>query len=100
MNKNTDLRAIKTKFAAYWPRLGRHFSFITIIFILLVYLLTVWRISQLSSAEPSVIDQNPIEITSVPKVDQKAINQVLLLENSSPQVHSLFNAARNNPFGE
>lgn len=100
MNPDFNFQAIKARVTSYLPKLARHSSFIAVIFILAVYLLTVWRISQLSSAEPSDADQTSAEVTSVPKVDQKAINQVLKLENNSPQVYSLFNAARNNPFGE
>ena len=99
-NKDLNLSAIKTKFSAYVPIVSKHISFIAIIFILLVYIFTVFKICQLSNAEPSLEDQSSAEVTSVPRVDQKAINQVQQLENNSPQVHSLFNQARNNPFNE
>ena len=100
MSKEIDFSKVKKKAAALLPRLLKHSSFIVIIFVLFVYLFTVWRISQLATAEPSPDAQSTAEVTSVPKVDQKAINQVLNLENNSPQVHSLFNDVRNNPFNE
>jgi len=100
MKNDIDIKAIKTKVTAFLPKLTKHVSFAAVLLILLVYIFTVWRISQLSTAEPSAGQQDSANTTSVPKVDQQAINQVLQLENNSPQVHSLFNDARNNPFGE
>jgi len=100
MNKDLDIKSLKDKLANLWPKLAKHASFAAVMFILLIYIFTVWKISRLATAEPSSEDQSSAEITAVPKVDQKAINQVQSLENSSPQVHSLFNTARNNPFNE
>src|SRR5690348_8025953 len=100
MSKDINLKEIKEKSSELVSRLSRHFSFVAALFILTVFIITVWRISQLASAEPTADQQGTAEVVNVPKVDQNAINQVLKLENNSPQVHSLFNAARNNPFGE
>lgn len=100
MNKDLSIKTIKTKFSAYAPVITKHMSFIIIILVLLVYLFTVFRISQFSNAEPSTEAQSSSEVASTPKIDQKAIDQVQQLENNSPQVHSLLNQARNNPFGE
>jgi len=100
MNQDIKLSGLKQKISSYIPKVARHISFIALIIILLVYIFTVWRISQLASAEPSPEDESSAEVANTPKVDQKAINQVLQLENNSPQLHSLFNSARNNPFGE
>ena len=99
-NKDINLGSIKTKITSYIPFVSRHLTFIVVILVLVVYLFTVFQISQMVSAEPSPEDVSSAEVNSVPKVDQKAINEVLQLENNSPQVHSLFNQARNNPFNE
>lgn len=100
MKNDINLSSIKEKVAVVISLLIKHISFVAIIFILSIFLISVYRISQLATADPTPDQQSTAEITSVPKVDQKAINQVLQLENSSPQVHALFNDARNNPFGE
>jgi len=99
MNADISLTSIKRKLSGIGPKVSKHISFAAILFILLIYIFTVWRVSRLATAEPSSTDTAAAQET-VPKVDQKAINQVLKLENNSPQVHSLFNDARNNPFGE
>jgi hypothetical protein len=59
----------------------------------------VWQISKFSTAEPSASAEAAVA-TQIPKIDQKAINQIQALEQSNTEVRSLFNSARNNPFQE
>jgi len=100
MKQDISFSSIKNKLSVLLPKISRHLSFAAALLILLVYIFTVWRISRLATAEPSAEQESTANVTSVPKVDQKAINQIQSLENNSPEVHSLFNSARNNPFNE
>jgi len=100
MKKDISFASIKIKLQAALPKIYQHVNFAAVIIILLVFIFTVWRISQLASAEPSPDQEGTSDVTNVPKVDPKALSQVTQLENNSPQVHALFNQARNNPFGE
>ncbi len=94
--KSIDFKGLGTKYAKQY---GKHMAFAAVIIVLLVYVLVVAKISALSKAEPSssqTVDTNSL----VPRVNQQAINRIQALENNSPQIHSLFEQARNNPFQE
>ncbi|HET9850157.1 MAG TPA: hypothetical protein VFP35_00810 [Candidatus Saccharimonadales bacterium] len=97
--KNINIDQILKLARANSGRFRKHAVFAAILIVLFAYILVVWRISQLAGAEPA--DTGSVSSdTSIPKVDQKAISQIQSLEQASPQVHSLFNSARNNPFQE
>jgi predicted negative regulator of RcsB-dependent stress response len=97
MKKDLDLNQKLRQAKTLIKKNAKHFSFLAIIIVLLVYIFQVWQISSLSTAEPSPQDISVIP-NNVPHIDQKAIDQVQSLEQSSSQVHALFNSARNNPF--
>ena len=101
MNKSTniDIKSLVAKVKKMLPALVKHTSFIAVLLILIVYLFSVWRISQLAEAEP-IPDQQTTVLTQIPKSDEKAIQQIQALEQSNTEVKSLFNSARNNPFLE
>jgi hypothetical protein len=80
-------------------RYSRHAAFAGIIIILLIYVMVVFKIKGLASAEPSP-DQETVVTGSIPKIDGKAVQQIQSLEASNTEVHSLFEQARNNPFQE
>jgi hypothetical protein len=94
-----DIKAIKKQIAKFTKAESKHAAFLGIIIVLLMYLVMVWKISGLATAELSD-DAAAIAQSNIPKVDKKAVNQILNLEQSNTQVHSLFNQARNNPFQE
>lgn len=101
MNKGLNLKSINFRVLAdkYSSRYGKHLAFAAVMVVLLVYVLVVVKISGLSKAEPNpsqTIDTKSL----VPHVNQQAINRIQALENNSPQIHSLFEQARNNPFQE
>lgn len=96
-----NLNSIKSHFKKVVPFFDQHGSFIAILAVLLIYLMVVWHISSLATAEPSDDALLTAETSSsVPKIDSKAINQIQSLEQNSAQVQALFNQARNNPFHE
>lgn len=104
MNKDVKLdfaKKLLPKFKKILQIFTKHLPFIPVIVALLIYLLVVWHIRSLATAEPSPEAEDEALIsTRIPKIDQKAINQIQSLENNSPAVQSLFNEARNNPFHE
>lgn len=101
MNKDLDLKALKRQLLNLLKLEKRHAAFIGIMFVLLVYLLTVWRIGQLAGAEPSIEQQTAADNTGkVLRVDKAAIKQIQELEHNSTDIQSLFNEARKNPFRE
>lgn len=99
MSQKLELKSIKPLFAKRFRQLGRHTIFFALLATLFCYLIVVWRISQLATAEPTS-EQVVGAKTAIPKVDKKAIEQIQQLEQNSPAVKSLFNSARSNPFQE
>lgn len=80
-------------------RYSKHATFGAIIVVLLVYILVVFKINSLSKVEPAA-NQTSTATNLIPKVNQKSINRIQSLEQNNTQIHSLFEAARNNPFQE
>ena len=101
MSRNLDLKAFKAKFSKFEKKAVRHASFIATLLVLLIYLFVVCQINKLTTAEPTPDQENSgLSAARIPKIDKNAINQIQSLEKNSPEVHSLFDAARNNPFHE
>lgn len=98
-NKDLKLPNFKELVSKLYKKFGKHMVFAAVLLVLLVYIFVVFRISQLSNAEPTA-EQTSDTASLIPKVNQNAINQIQSLENNSPQVHTLFEQARNNPFQE
>jgi predicted negative regulator of RcsB-dependent stress response len=101
MKNDLDLKKIAARLKDFKGTAIKHGAFIVLVFVLLVYVIVVWRINQLATVEPSEEQASAaLDTVKVPKVDKNAINKIQSLENSSPDLHSLFNSARNNPFQE
>ncbi|MGH7156547.1 MAG: hypothetical protein ACREGG_00290 [Candidatus Saccharimonadales bacterium] len=98
-NKDLKLPNVKQLFPKLYKKFGKHTVFAAMLIVLLVYILVVFRISQLSNAQPTA-DQTSNTATLIPKINQGAINQIQSLESNNTQVHTLFEQARNNPFQE
>lgn len=94
-----NLQSVTAKGRKTLPLLAKHASFIAVIVVLVIYLFVVWKISQLAGAEPSAAD-DIVAAAAIPKVDAGAIKQIEALEQSNTEIHSLFDAARKNPFSE
>ncbi|MBI2592106.1 hypothetical protein HYW36_01380 [Candidatus Saccharibacteria bacterium] len=88
----------RTKALKVLSVLVQHIAFIGLLVVLMVYLLVVWRLSQLAGAEPDA--SQDVAAAAIPKVDKNAIDQIEALEKSNTQIKSFFNSARNNPFAE
>src|SRR3990167_10019258 len=103
MSKNISLSLaeLKPRLKKFYRKFSKHLAFAAILVVLLIYVFMVWRISQLTAAEPSPeAESAALAQTAIPKVDKKAVERILTLEQSSAEIHSLFNEARNNPFQE
>ena len=94
--KNLNLKPQLLKF---YKRYGKHTAFAVLIVVLLAYLFVVFRISSLANAEPDPSQQNPTS-TVIPKINQTTIDHIQSLEDNNPDIHALFDQARNNPFQE
>ena len=103
MNKKSldlkSLNSLKPLVSKFIKKYSKHSVFGAVLVVLLVYILVVFKINNLAKAEPGP-DQSTNTANLIPKVDQKAVNQIQSLEQSNTQIHSLFEAARNNPFQE
>lgn len=100
-NINFDLKSVKSQARKLLKLEARHAAFLVIMIILTVYLVTVWRIGQLATAEPSAADQAAAQTTGkLLRVDEEAIKQIQELEHRNINIQSLFNEARKNPFLE
>ncbi|MBA3757387.1 hypothetical protein H0X09_00770 [Candidatus Saccharibacteria bacterium] len=99
MKTSINIKSLSTKLNRYTRLASTHATFIVIIVILLTYLLVVWRISSLATAEPSA-ESETSTTNNIPRVNKKAVEQILKLEENNSEVRSLFNEARNNPFQE
>lgn len=99
MNKDMDLK--KLNLAGILPGLakkyGKHLAFAAVLTVLLVYILVVFKISSLASAEPSD-GQGVNTVITIPKVDKKTIDHIQTLESNNTQLHALLGQARDNPF--
>ena len=90
-NVNFDVKGLVVKAKKTLPKVAKHVPFIATLLILAVYLFSVWRISQLASAEPSP-DQQTAVLIQIPKIDENAIKQIQALEQSNTEIKSLFNS--------
>ncbi len=100
-SSNLNFKSLPPKLKEIGAVLSKHLSFIVILAVLLMYLVVIWNIKALATAEPSAeAESETLAKARIPRIDQKAINQIQSLENNSPQVQALFNNARNNPFHE
>lgn len=97
--KNLLPKDLKQQLDKYLRLVKQHISFAAILAVLLAYIIVVWQISHLATADPDPSSQ-AAAATRIPKIDQKAINQIQSLEQSNTEVKALFNQARNNPFQE
>ena len=101
MSKDINLKSLNIRLlvGGLSKKYGRHAVFVAIIAVLLAYIFVVFRISQLSGAEPAS-GQNTNNPLAIPQVDQKAIKDIQSLEDNNTDIKALFDNARNNPFQE
>ncbi|MEK7603153.1 MAG: hypothetical protein AAB459_02845 [Patescibacteria group bacterium] len=98
---NFDIKQLYPNVLRKLKPLMRYSLLSVILIFLFVYGLMVFRINQLTSIEPSE-DQiaEKLKGATRPKIDQKAVDAMLNLEDRSVEVKAIFNQARQNPFDE
>jgi predicted PurR-regulated permease PerM len=103
MNKTAldlkSLNSLKPLALKLIKKYSKHAAFGSVLVVLLIYILVVFKISSLAKAEPAP-DQTSKTANLIPKVNQKAVSQIQSLEQSNTEIRSLFESARNNPFQE
>ena|SRR3972149_8408025 len=100
-NLNINFKSIKPQLKKLYQRFSKHTAFVSVMAVLIVYMLVVWKISVLTAAEPSIdAEVTALAETNIPRVNKKAVEQIQSLEQNSKQIQSLFDEARNNPFQE
>jgi len=98
---NIDLKDIPNQILALLQKLRKYTLFICILLVLGIYLFLVWQIRYFATIEPTSTDvTNKVNELNTPKLDQDAVNKILLLEDQNIEVKTLFNEARQNPFQE
>lgn len=102
MSKDLNLKSfnIKPLLAKYSQRFAKHIVFAVIIVILLTYVFVVLKTSALSKAEPTADQSLTDTSTTIPRVNQQAVDRIQSLENNNTVIRGIFNQARNNPFQE
>lgn len=97
---NINLKDLPQKLAESGQRLLGLAPFLFILIAAALYGFLLLRIATLSNIQPDASSVNS-EISKLsPHIDQKAADQLQGLEDNSVNVQTLFNQARNNPFGE
>ncbi len=98
---NIDLKDLPAKFFAGLHKLKKYTAFICILLVLGMYVFLVLQIRHLANLQPTSADvTTKVNELNTPKLDQDAVNQILLLEDQNIEVKTLFNQARQNPFQE
>lgn len=98
---NFNIKELEIKAKKTWPKLTKHLIFAAVMAVLVIYLLTVWQINHLATAEPSDADQaTALATANIPKIDKNAIKQIEALVKTNTELQSKINSARNNPFQE
>lgn len=95
-----NLKDLPQKFANFGHRL---LGIAPILFILVaagLYGFLLVRIATLSNIQPDASSVSSEVSKLSPHIDQKSAAQLQSLEDNSVNVQTLFNQARNNPFGE
>lgn len=98
---NVDIKDIPAKLLATLQGMKKYTLFICILAVLGIFVFIVWQIRQYSSVQPTS-DQviTKVNELNTPKLDQDAVNKILMLEDENITVEALFNQARENPFQE
>ena len=81
-------------------RLSRYAPIMFFVLIAVVYGFVLLRITMLANLQPTNSDVSGEIAQLTPHIDKNAVQQLQGLEDNSVNVKSLFEDARNNPFGE
>jgi hypothetical protein len=99
MKKDASLKQSISGIIASIQKLQKYSLVLFVILLGIVYGFILFRITTLSSQQPSpaAVDSQ-VKSANVPKIDQKIVEQLQSLKDNSVSVQGLFDEARNNPF--
>jgi hypothetical protein len=98
---NIEIKDIPAKIMPVLAVLKRYLAMIFLIFFVSIYTFLTLRTNSLMSSKPSeeaVLEK--LKTVQRPRIDEKAAEKILQLEDQSIQVKTLFKEARENPFAE
>lgn len=102
--KNADLhfdfKTLPQQLSDIAHKASRYAPIMFFVLIALVYGFVLLRITMLANAQPTDGDVSGEVAQLTPHIDKNAVQQLQSLEDNSVNVKSLFEEARNNPFGE
>jgi hypothetical protein len=100
-SKNINPSTLGKQLKAAGQKLMSYLGLIVVIVILGMYSFLVFRINNLTTAEPpeDAIAEK-LKTVQRPKIDQQVVERVQSLEDNSVEVKALFQEARDNPFSE
>lgn len=93
------LQELLTKLLSDTRKLRRYFVTGFAILIVLLYGFLMFRITALTSQQPTEAEiSQQVNASQVPHIDKNIVEQLRSLEDNSVSVKALFNQARSNPF--
>ena len=95
-----DFKSLPQLAMEYVSKLARYAPIMFFVLIALVYGFVLVRITMLANAQPTTVDISSEVAQLTPHIDKNAVQQLQSLEDNSVNVRTLFENARNNPFGE
>lgn len=95
-----DLKSLPQQLGSVASKSARYAPVIIFVLIASVYGFVLMRITMLANAQPTGADVSSEISQLTPHIDKNAAAQLENLEDNSVNVKSLFEEARNNPFGE
>lgn len=100
MKKPTFNRQEILDTAFRWLAIFKRYSFtLFIVFVVCLYGFLLFRVNNLSNAQPKTEDVNKqVNAAAIPHIDQAVVKQLQSLQDNSVSVQSLFDQARSNPF--
>ncbi len=99
--KNLNLQTVLDKLSDLLEKAKRYSPVLFCVFVALAYIFIVYRVQVLNNVEPDAATvANQSKTARVPHIDPAVLNQLQQLQDNSVSVQTLFNQARNNPFGE
>lgn len=101
MKKKKEKTSISEQIKPVVRYIKKYEKFLFGLLVLLALIFLVFRINQLSTAEPSnsAIDEKLQGVTR-PKIDQAVLDRIQQLQDQNVEVKALFDQARSNPFNE
>lgn len=104
MSKDINLNISFKELPQQLGRLGHKFTRIApltfVLFVAAIYGFLLVQITSLSNVQPDTTEISTEIAKLSPHIDEKSASQLQSLEDNSVNVQTLFNQARNNPFGE